>query len=80
MTPRHATSAPKVRFAATMGEEPEVEVVLVQRSGARAFLSELLARRSSEFVGGCVLRSSAHGLLLRHNSDGVHLHQEVRMR
>ena len=51
MTPRHATSAPKVRFAATLGEEPEVEVVLVQRSGARAFLSELLARRSSEFVG-----------------------------
>src|SRR5215204_1988044 len=26
-----------------------------------------------------VLSSSAHGLL-RHNSDGVHLHQEVRMR
>ena len=28
----------------------------------------------------CVLRSSAHALLLRHDSDGVHLHQEVRMR
>src|ERR671914_339974 len=27
-----------------------------------------------------VLGSSAPGLLLRHDSDGVHLHQEVRMR
>jgi hypothetical protein len=26
---RHATLAPKVRFAATDGEEPEVEVALV---------------------------------------------------
>ncbi len=26
---RHATTAPKVRFAATVGEEPEVEVVLI---------------------------------------------------
>jgi hypothetical protein len=29
MTPRHATTAPKVRFAATVGEEPELEVALV---------------------------------------------------
>jgi hypothetical protein len=29
MMPRHATMAPKVRFSATLGEEPEVEVVLV---------------------------------------------------
>ena len=25
MTPRHATTAPKVRFAAMVGEEPEAE-------------------------------------------------------
>jgi hypothetical protein len=29
MKPRHATVAPKVRFSATVGEEPEVEVALV---------------------------------------------------
>ena len=29
MMPRHATTVPKVRFAATVGEEPEVEVALV---------------------------------------------------
>jgi hypothetical protein len=28
MTSRHATTASKVRFAATLGEEPEVEVGL----------------------------------------------------
>lgn len=50
MKPRRATFAPKVRFATTVGEEPVVEVALVRRSGARAFLSELLARRSPEFV------------------------------
>jgi GNAT superfamily N-acetyltransferase len=44
MKPRHATVAAKVRFAATVGEEPEVEVALVQRSDARDFLTELCAR------------------------------------
>jgi hypothetical protein len=29
MTLRHATTAPKVRFAATVGEEPEAEAALV---------------------------------------------------
>ncbi len=29
MTSRHATTAPKVRFAAMVGEEPDVEVALV---------------------------------------------------
>jgi hypothetical protein len=29
MTRRHATTAPKVRFSATVGEEPEGEVALV---------------------------------------------------
>jgi hypothetical protein len=29
MTPRYATTAPKVRFCATVGEEPEMEVALV---------------------------------------------------
>ncbi len=32
MTPRHATTAPKVRFSATVSQEPEVEVALAQRS------------------------------------------------
>jgi hypothetical protein len=52
MKPRHATVAAKVRFAATVGEEPEVEVALVQRSDARDFLTGLCARGfSPEFVG-----------------------------
>ena len=25
MTPRHPTTAPKIRFAVTLGEEPEIE-------------------------------------------------------
>jgi hypothetical protein len=29
MTPRHATTAPKVRFSTTLGEEPEIAVALV---------------------------------------------------
>ena len=29
MTPGHATTAPQVRFAATLEEEPEVEAALV---------------------------------------------------
>ena len=29
MTLRHATTAPRVRFAATLGEEAEIEVELV---------------------------------------------------
>jgi hypothetical protein len=29
MTLRHATTAPKVRFSVTVGEEPEVELALV---------------------------------------------------
>ena len=29
MTLRHATTAPKVCFAATVGEEPEIELLLV---------------------------------------------------
>ncbi len=29
MTPRHATTAPKVRFSATPGSEPEVELEVV---------------------------------------------------
>ncbi len=29
MTPRYAPTAPKVRFAATVDEEPEVEVAVV---------------------------------------------------
>jgi hypothetical protein len=29
MTARHATTAPKVRFVAKVGEEPEVEVAWV---------------------------------------------------
>ena len=29
MMPRHATMVPKVRFAVTLDEEPEVEVALV---------------------------------------------------
>ncbi len=29
MTPRHATTTPKVRFVATVGEEPQVEAALV---------------------------------------------------
>jgi hypothetical protein len=28
MKPRHATTAPKVRFSATLGEEPEIELAL----------------------------------------------------
>ncbi len=28
MMPRHATMAPKVRFSATLGREPEVELAL----------------------------------------------------
>jgi hypothetical protein len=29
MTLRYATTAPKVRFSATLGEEPEIELLLV---------------------------------------------------
>ncbi len=58
MTRRHATLAPKVRFAGTMGEGPVVKVALARRSGARAFLSELLARRPPEFLGVGLLRTS----------------------
>jgi len=29
MTPRHATTAPKGLFSATVGEEPEIELGLV---------------------------------------------------
>jgi hypothetical protein len=29
MTPRHATLAPKVRFAAKLDEDPEIDVALV---------------------------------------------------
>ncbi len=58
MTPRHATAAPKVRFAGTVGEGPVVEVALARRSGARASLSELLARRPPEFLGVGFLRTS----------------------
>jgi hypothetical protein len=35
MTPRHATKAPKFRFAATLDEDPEVEVALAWRLRVR---------------------------------------------
>ena len=38
MKPRHTTLAPKVRFGATVGQGPVVEVALVRRSGASTFL------------------------------------------
>ena len=44
MTLRHATKDLKVRFSATVGEEPKVETALVYRIGASAFLTDLCAR------------------------------------
>src|SRR5215207_5171068 len=43
--------------------------------GARRSLPPLYAPNLLEGV----LRSLAHRLLLRHDGDGVHLHQEIRM-
>jgi hypothetical protein len=46
MTPRRPTTALNPRFPTALGEEPVVEAALVERSGARAILPGLLARRS----------------------------------
>ena len=43
---------PRLRFCATLGEEPEVEVALLNQLGARVLLTALRARRILESMLG----------------------------